>query len=74
MTNSTDLNMCIPVVGAIIERVHNGETEVLVQTRWKPERDPEYSGTLEMPVGWIDKYENVYDGLMRKEKFIEESI
>ena len=56
----------IPVVSAIVERVRNGETEVLIQTRWKPERDPEYSGTLEIPAGWTDKYENVYDTLKRE--------
>lgn len=57
---------CIPVVSAIIERSRNGETEVLLQTRWKPERDPLYSGTLEIPAGWIDAYENVYDALKRE--------
>lgn len=61
-------NMCIPVVSAIIERQRDGETEVLIQTRWKPERDPVYSGTLEIPAGWIDKYENVYDALKREVK------
>ncbi len=56
----------IPVVSAIIERTHNGVTQVLIQTRWKPERDPVYSGTLEIPAGWIDEYENVYDALKRE--------
>lgn len=56
----------IPVVSAIIEREKDGETEVLIQTRWKPERDPQYSGTFEIPAGWIDKYENVYDALKRE--------
>ncbi len=56
----------IPVVSAIIERIHNSATQVLVQTRWKPERDPVYSGTLEIPAGWIDEYENVYDALKRE--------
>jgi hypothetical protein len=36
------------VVSAIIERERDGEIEVLVQTRWKPSKDPEYSGTLEI--------------------------
>ncbi|MEO6509187.1 MAG: NUDIX domain-containing protein [Patescibacteria group bacterium] len=57
---------CFPVVAALIERVHNGEVEILIQTRWKPERDPKYSGTFEIPVGWLDEYENVYDGLKRE--------
>ena len=43
------LDVNLPIVSAIIEREHNGEKEILVQTRWKPERDPLYSGTLEIP-------------------------
>ncbi|WKZ24900.1 MAG: NUDIX hydrolase [Patescibacteria group bacterium] len=66
MTEINTINTCFPVVSAIIEREHNGETEILMQTRWKPEKDPEYSGTLEIPAGWIDKYENVYDALYRE--------
>lgn len=57
---------CIPVISAIIEREQNGEIEVLVQTRWKPERDPEYSGTLELPAGCIERYEDVYDAVKRE--------
>ncbi|KKQ27296.1 MAG: hypothetical protein US42_C0011G0034 [Candidatus Magasanikbacteria bacterium GW2011_GWC2_37_14] len=60
------LNVCIPIISAIIERQHDGETEILVQTRWKPENDPKYSGTLEIPAGWIDRYENVYDAVKRE--------
>jgi 8-oxo-dGTP pyrophosphatase MutT (NUDIX family) len=56
----------IPIVSAIIEREHNGEREILVQTRWKPERDPQYSGTLEIPAGGIHPYENVYDAVKRE--------
>ena len=56
----------IPIVSAIIERVRNGESEILVQTRWKPERDPEYSGTIEIPAGKSDKYESIYDTLKRE--------
>ncbi len=59
--------MAIPYVGAIIERDVNGETEVLMQTRWKPQADPLYSGTLEFPAGVLDKpYEKVYDTLARE--------
>lgn len=36
-------NKNIPVVSAIIERIHQGEVEILIQTRWKPEKDPIYS-------------------------------
>jgi len=59
----------IPVVSAIIERRHNGETEILVQTRWKPDDDPIYSGTLEIPAGQLDEqggYENIYETLKRE--------
>ncbi len=63
-----DPNTCIPVVSAIVQRQKNGITEVLVQTRWKPDRDPKYSGTFEIPAGWIDEYENVYEALKREIK------
>lgn len=66
MNEVDSINMCIPVVSAIIERSNSGEIEILVQTRWKPERDPTYSGTLEIPAGWIDRYENVFDALKRE--------
>lgn len=58
--------MCVPVVSVLIERLHDGEKQLLVQTRWKPERDPVYSGTMEIPAGWVDKYENIYDALKRE--------
>ncbi len=51
----------VPIVLAIIEREHEGETEILVQTRWKPDKDPKYSGALEMPAGTLEKYETVYE-------------
>ena len=66
MDKVDSINICIPVVSAIIERHGRDETEILVQTRWKPERDPEYSGTLEIPAGWIDRYENVFAALKRE--------
>lgn len=40
--------------------------EILVQTRWKPDRDPLYSGTLEIPAGGMHVYENVYDAVKRE--------
>src|SRR4030095_1345693 len=55
-----------PIVSAIIEREHDGEKEILVQTRWKPERDPLYSGTLEIPAGGMHVYEKVYDAVKRE--------
>lgn len=60
---------CIPYVGAIIERENNGRTELLIQTRWKPERDSKYSGTIEFAAGALDKpFENVYETLAREIK------
>jgi len=61
--------MAIPYVGAIVERMHDGNKELLMQTRWKPHSDPLYSGTLEFPAGTLDKpYESVYDALSREIK------
>ena len=59
-----DVNL--PIVSALVEREHNGEKEILVQTRWKPARDPLYSGTLEIPAGGMHVYENVYDAVKRE--------
>lgn len=50
-----DYAMAIPYVGAIIERENHGTAEVLIQTRWKPQKDPLYNGTFEFPVGTLDK-------------------
>ena len=61
-----DMNINGTVVSVIIEREHDGEIEVLVQTRWKPERDPVYSGTLEIPAGGIESYENIYKAAKRE--------
>lgn len=64
-----EFTMAIPFCGAIIERQNNGETELLVQTRWKPHADPVYSGTLEFPVGVLDKpFEDVHDTVAREIK------
>jgi 8-oxo-dGTP pyrophosphatase MutT (NUDIX family) len=60
------LNLNFSLVSAIIERKREGEIEVLVQTRWKPETDPLYSGTLEIPAGAMNQYENVYDAIARE--------
>ena len=64
LREQTDVN--VPIVSAIIERVYDGEKEILVQTRWKPDRDPHYSGTLEIPAGGMHRYENVYDAVKRE--------
>ena len=60
------LNPNFSIVSAIIERERNGTKEVLIQTRWKPENDPVYSGTLEIPAGGLNKYENVYEAVKRE--------
>src|SRR5215510_6147255 len=60
------LDVNLPIVSAIIEREHDGTKEILVPTRWKPERDPQYSGTLEIPAGGLHPYENVYDAVKRE--------
>jgi 8-oxo-dGTP diphosphatase len=59
-----DLNAV--VISAILERQHAGKTQVLIQTRWKPDRDPVYSGTLEIPAGGVHTYENVYEAVERE--------
>lgn len=64
LREQTDGN--VPMVSAIIERDHEGEKEILVQTRCKPDRDPHYSGTLEIPAGGMHRYENVYDAVQRE--------
>ncbi len=58
--------LSLPVVSAIIERVKEGKKQILVQTRWKPERDPLYSGTLELAAGCVEEYEDIYEALKRE--------
>ena len=53
-------------VSAIVERLQNGQLEVLLQTRWKPEEDPKHSGLLEIPGGRIELGEDVYPALKRE--------
>jgi len=60
------MNINAAVVSVIVEREHDGDVEVLIQTRWKPDRDPVYSGTLEIPAGGIKSYENIYDAAKRE--------
>lgn len=60
---------CIPYVGGIIERHRHGKLQLLIQTRWKPQRDPLYSGTFEFAAGVMDApFENVYETLRREIK------
>jgi 8-oxo-dGTP pyrophosphatase MutT (NUDIX family) len=60
------LNLNFVLVSAIIERERDSEVEILIQTRWKPGRDPQYSGTFEIPAGAMNQYENVYDAVERE--------
>jgi len=55
-------------VSAIIERFRNGQWEVLLQTRWKPEDDLKHSGLLEIPGGRVEVGEDVYTALKREVK------
>jgi 8-oxo-dGTP diphosphatase len=62
-------NLAIPFVGGIISRRTGDTTELLIQTRWKPETDAQYSGTWEFPAGVLDKpYESVFEALAREIK------
>jgi 8-oxo-dGTP pyrophosphatase MutT (NUDIX family) len=61
-----DMNVNGTVVSVISERERDGDIEVLLQTRWKPKRDPVYSGTLEIPAGGIQAYENIYAAARRE--------
>ncbi|MCI0554655.1 MAG: NUDIX hydrolase [Anaerolineae bacterium] len=61
-----DMNINGAIVSVIVERERDGDVEVLLQTPWKPERDPVYSGTLEIPAGGIMAYENIYAAAKRE--------
>lgn len=61
-----EVTMNIPVVWAIIEKEVDGETYILLQTRWKP--GTEYHGTFETPVWRMEKRENVFLWLAREIK------
>jgi len=64
--NAANFPFPVPNVSAIIERRRAGATEVLVQVRWKPAKDPVYSGLFEIPAGGVDRYESVYDAVTRE--------
>lgn len=63
----------LPVVTAIIQRIYLDKKQILIQTRWKPDRDPVYSGTFEIAAGVMDAFESVYDAL-RREVFEETGL
>lgn len=54
------------IVSAILTRKRNDTTEIFLQTRWKPDTSPAYSGMLEIPAGWVGAYEHIYDALRRE--------
>jgi 8-oxo-dGTP diphosphatase len=54
-----------PCVGAIIERVIDGEKYVLIQTRWKSDGG-DTNGKIEIPAGKIREYENIFEALRRE--------
>lgn len=54
-----------PCVGAIIEKIIDGEKYILVQTRQK-EDGCETNGMIEIPAGKIREYENVFSALRRE--------
>jgi 8-oxo-dGTP pyrophosphatase MutT (NUDIX family) len=72
-TMIADFPFPVPIVSAIVERQRQGVAEVLVQVRWKPDRDPVYSGTFEIPAGGIELGESIYEAL-RREVFEETGL
>jgi len=56
------------VVSALLEREHDGERQLFIQTRYKPHASPTYLNTFEIPAGGVGPYENVYDALKREIK------
>lgn len=56
-----------PFVAAIVERVDNGEKEILIQNRWRPGQ--KYHETIEIPAGMLDnEFENIYEAVKREVK------
>ena len=57
----------VPCVAAIIEKIVNNEKYILIQTRQK-EDVAETNGMLELLVGKIREYENIFEALRREVK------
>lgn len=55
----------IPFVGAIIERIHKGKKQILIQVRAKSS-DKKYSECFEIPGGKLRAFEDIYDCLKRE--------
>lgn len=61
--------IALPFVAAIIERKKEGNTEVLIQKRWRPNAEWNYHNTIEIPAGVLDRgYESVLYTLKREVK------
>lgn len=56
----------IVVVSGIVEREFRGHRDILLQTRWKPSRDPVYSGLIEIPAGCVEEREGLLSALKRE--------
>ncbi len=67
MTSLQESKYPIPIISAIIERKGESETEILIQTRIA-DYDDLYQGTIEIPAGRIDSFENLYDAIIREVK------
>ena len=57
----------IPFVAGIIEREHDGQLQMLIQTRVQEHAFATYTGTIEFVAGVLDvRYEHVYEALARE--------
>ena len=61
-----NLNTNPSAVSVIIEKEEKNSYEILLQIRSKPDKDPFYSGTIEIPGGGIGAYENVFTAAQRE--------
>ncbi|MHA1657500.1 MAG: DUF2064 domain-containing protein [Promethearchaeota archaeon] len=66
--NFDNLSISIPVVSNLVQKKGKKETEILMQTRYKPTIDPENTGKLEIPSGLIKRYELAQDAAIRETK------
>jgi ADP-ribose pyrophosphatase len=53
-------------VAGILERMDGNVKKIFLQTRWKPETSPMYSGLFEIPGGRVNDHENIFDALARE--------
>jgi len=64
--NFDDLSISIPVVSNLVKKTDGNEIEILLQTRYKPNIDPQNTGKLEIPSGLIKKYELAQEAAIRE--------